>query len=218
MRSIEIVTASEMKEIERRANESGLSYYQMMENAGTAAFATIRDEFPCIKSLFVFCGKGNNGGDGFVVARLAVNEGIKASVVLVEGEPVTEDAKTNFEKLPESVEIFDLSQCDENKLEELFLQDKNESVIVDAIYGTGFHGNLREDGSKACKLIKDSRMKVVSLDLPSGCNCDTKEVADGAVEADITVAFDSLKNIHISGVKNVGKCVLVDIGIPDCCH
>lgn len=212
------VTASEMKEIEKRANEGGLSYYQMMENAGRAASQTISDEFPYIKSLIVFCGKGNNGGDGFVVARLFANEGMKVCVILVEGNPVTEDAKTNFDKLPPSVEIFDLAQCGENKLEELFLQYKDGGIIVDAIYGTGFHGKLREDGFKACRLIKSSGMKVVSLDLPSGCNCDTLEVADGAIEAYITTVFDSFKNIHVSGIKNIGKCVLEDIGIPKCCH
>lgn len=221
-----VVSVSEMKERERLADEAGLSYYQMMENAGTAAYEVIKKEYPCAKSMLVVCGKGNNGGDGFVVARLAANDGIDVKVILAEGEPVTEDATTNYKKLPDVVEaITDISQlkreevatnADQIKFDVLAADNKhlrNPDIVVDALYGTGFHGNLREKGKKACDIINETNATKVALDIPSGCAADTCEVADGAVNADITIAFDSWKKVHVSDITNCGRCILVDIGI-----
>lgn len=94
-----IVTAAQMKEIERAANERGIPYLQMMENAGLAAYAQLRARFPQAASLLVVCGKGNNGGDGFVLARAAALEGWQVTVLLAEGEPKTPDAITNYARL-----------------------------------------------------------------------------------------------------------------------
>jgi len=268
-KKINTVTVQEMKEIERKADSEGLSYYQMMENAGTASYNYILDNYPDTNSLFIFCGKGNNGGDGLVVARLAANDNKKVYVILVEGMPVTTDAITNFTKLPDNVEVIYLnssihifadkdmninnginrnidsninsstnSSIDNNAnnssdIKETIL-NSNNPVIVDAIYGTGFHGNLREDGKVACDLINhfgglhnpnkyvfnssilaDSNYStpIISLDIPSGLNADTKEACEGAVIADATIVFHAYKNVHSPATYNCGKCVLVSIGI-----
>ena len=89
----------------------------------------------------------------------------------------------------------------------------NNTVIVDALYGTGFYGELRENGRICCNIINSLSVPVVSLDIPSGCSADTSECSSGAVNADITISFHAFKNIHISGSTNCGKCVLADIGI-----
>ena len=94
-----IVTAAQMKAIEQAGNAHGLPYLQMMENAGLAAYAELKNVLPQPGSLLVVCGKGNNGGDGFVIARAAAKEGWKVTVLLAEGEPKTPDAITNFERL-----------------------------------------------------------------------------------------------------------------------
>ena len=94
-----IVTAAQMKEIERAGDAHGLPYLQMMENAGLAAYAELQKQFPHPGRLLVVCGKGNNGGDGFVIARAAAKDGWKVTVLLAEGEPKTPDAITNFERL-----------------------------------------------------------------------------------------------------------------------
>lgn len=210
-----VVTTFEMKEIERRADQSGLSYYQMMENAGTRAFEIIRSEYPKMKFMTVFCGKGNNGGDGFVVARLAAENEISVTVVLVEGEPVTKDAITNYHMLPVAVKTTDIEAYEKtyNASGELKCD-----IAVDAVYGTGFHGQLRENGKKATAVMKKLKTAVISLDIPSGCNADTGEVSGGAVNADITVVFDSFKHIHEMNVQNCGRSILADIGIPKECH
>ena len=91
-----IVTAAQMKAIEQTGNAHGLPYLQMMENAGMAAYAELQKQFPQPGSLLVVCGKGNNGGDGFVIARAAAKDGWTVTALLAEGEPKTTDAITNF--------------------------------------------------------------------------------------------------------------------------
>lgn len=205
------VTVAEMKQIEKRADESGLSYRQMMENAGTAVYKVIREKFPNLEKMVVIAGKGNNGGDGFVVARLAAIDGMQVQVILIEGAPVTEDAAANFEKLKSfSVEITDMKKA----------WNTTESyVIVDALYGTGFHGDLRPAGKMACRYMNVQAGKVAALDIPSGMNADTGKAAEGAVKADITIVFDSYKYAHAENSENIcGEIVLADIGIPEECH
>ena len=94
-----IVTSAQMKEIERAGDAHGLSYLQMMENAGLAAYAELQKQFPHPGRLLVVCGKGNNGGDGFVIARAAAKDGWNVTVLLAESEPKTADAIRNFERL-----------------------------------------------------------------------------------------------------------------------
>ena len=96
------VTAAEMKARERAANEAGLLYIQMMENAGRAAWKELKARVPALKRLLVVAGKGNNGGDGFVIARVAAKEGVRVRVLLAEGEPKTPDAQTNLALLAET--------------------------------------------------------------------------------------------------------------------
>ena len=93
------VTAAEMKALEKAANDNGLLYIQMMENAGRAAFAQLRRRLPGPARLLVAAGRGNNGGDGFVMARVAAKQGWQVQVLLAEGEPKTPDAITNFGSL-----------------------------------------------------------------------------------------------------------------------
>ena len=209
---MKFVTVAEMKQIEKRANESGLSYRQMMENAGTAAYKVIREKYQNLEKMVVIAGKGNNGGDGFVVARLAaMDDGMQVQVILIEGAPVTEDAAANFEKLKSlPAEITDMDKV-WNTIE--------SDVIIDALYGTGFHGELRPAGKLACQYMNDQAGKVVALDIPSGINADTGIAAEDAVKADITVVFDSYKYAHVENSKSIcSEIVLADIGIPEECH
>lgn len=173
------VTCGQMKILERRADEDGLSYYQMMENAGSAAASAIMEtvayrdtigsgaavadghaDFSAAPShsasvtapvedgrnVIVFCGKGNNGGDGFVVARLMSLQGYRVTVILVDGKPVTEDAIKNFELLRELPVVIADMKGDERALMNMKWRP---DIIVDAIYGTGFRGSLAGNGLRA---------------------------------------------------------------------
>lgn len=210
-----VVTAAQMKEIERAGDAHGLPYLQMMENAGLAAYAELRRKFPQPGKLLVVCGKGNNGGDGFVIARAAAEDGWNVIVLLAEGEPKTPDAITNFERLhalPVAIGTDGAA-----------LEAKSFDVVVDALYGTGFHGSLRPAGLAACALMNHLHAAgtfVLAVDLPSGTNTDTGEVAEGAAHADLTVTIDSYKPLHTAepSAPLCGEVVCADIGIKDEWH
>lgn len=215
------VTCKEMKKIESAADRNGLSYYEMMENAGSGAakislesFRKERGFLP--KTAVIFVGKGNNGGDGLVMARIFAIMNISVTVILVDGSPVTADSITNFNLLPESVKITDLQSFKaEGSLE--------ETIAVDAVYGTGFHGRFRENGlvfSDMINELKKSGAFVVAVDIPSGLSGDMKEeddIENEAVAADLTVTFHAKKPVH--GTEKAGRFLgrteVVDIGIAE---
>lgn len=215
MKNEAIVTAAGMKRIEQAANEAGLLYIQMMENAGRAAWGELTARFPAPGRLLVVTGKGNNGGDGFVMARVAAKAGWQVCVWLAEGEPKTPDAIANRELLRAlPVTVLDA---------ETRPDPRGWDAAVDAVYGTGFHGALRPAGRAACELLNQSRAAgafLLAVDLPSGLCADTGEAAEGAVQADLTVCFDSRKPVHTvpQAAAFCGKVRLADIGIPDLCH
>lgn len=202
------VTAAEMKALEKAANDNGLLYIQMMENAGRAAFAQLRRRLPGPARLLVAAGRGNNGGDGFVMARVAAKQGWQVQVLLAEGEPKTPDAITNFGSLRDlPVEILhDAASA------------APADAVGDALYGTGFHGTLRPAGRAACDLMNRQHQNgalLLAVDLPSGINADTGAVAEGAVRADLTVTFHRAKPLHymLGSAHYCGEVVVADIGI-----
>ena len=264
------VTCGQMKILERRADEDGLSYYQMMENAGTRAAEEILDRMEYRRVLqrsgegearsdgedrvaeavsvgksiespnddalnggaaeraFVFCGKGNNGGDGFVVARILSGQGYDVTVILVDGLPKTEDSIVNFELLKElPIRIMDMT-VNERALMEL---KGAPDIIVDAIYGTGFHGKLKSNGLKSAiyinrfssgedAAVKDGRTKVFALDIPSGLGgdlTDEKELERSSVTAHYTITFHAKKPVHLQSfaAKYCGRIIVADIGIDE---
>lgn len=220
------VSCDRMKELERATDESGLSYYQMMENAGNIAanrineitMATRQRPHPSERQLTarIYCGKGNNGGDGFVVARLLKQKGWDVSLVLVDGEPKTPDAITNYGLAKElGIPVADPgAKADE---------PGRPDVVVDAIYGTGFHGRLREKGAAAAAEIADAKAAgavVFALDIPSGMGgdlTDESELDERCVKADHTVTFHAKKAVHLQdfAAKYCGQVIVADIGIVD---
>lgn len=212
------VTCDEMKQIERAADQAGLSYYQMMENAGEGAFRHITSDVRTLqKTWIVFCGSGNNGGDGYVIARKAAQEGIKVLVVPV-GQPKTEDAITNCRKLmerdyPAAVEFLTLDEMPESW----------RIVIVDAIFGTGFHGHPEGMALDAIHWINDRRgvSTICAIDVPSGLPGDEQDDRNypNAIYADQTIVFHAPKPVHCNdGVdirRHLGDVTICDIGIND---
>ena len=211
MDKIITVTSSQMKEIERRAAEGGLSYYQMMENAGTAAAEyIIGREQVSGENILIFCGKGNNGGDGFVVARKLTEKNAKVRVILVEGEPKTEDAIKN-KQICETIGIGILD-AEENDTTGLI---HDAGIIVDAIYGTGFHGELREKARNTTRSINGSKARIYALDIPSGLNGDDGSADCDTIRACATVAFHRFKPGHLMDLSKgyCGDLCCADIGI-----
>ena len=219
------VSCDRMKELERATDASGLSYYQMMENAGTIAanriveitMATRKRPHPSERQLSarIYCGKGNNGGDGFVVARLLAQKGWNVGLVLVDGEPQTPDAIANYE-LTKEMGIPAAMPGDT-------VSGGSPDVVVDAIYGTGFHGRLREQGAAAAARIaraKAAGARVFALDIPSGMGgdlTDENELDERCVRADVTITFHAKKRVHLQpfAKEYCGRIIVADIGIVD---
>ncbi len=230
---MESVTCEEMKEIERKASLSGISYSKMMENAGCAAVDVILSKVGLDKKqgvcqskagasfdAIIFCGKGNNGGDGYVVARELALLGMNVSVVMVEGNPRTEEAIANANiVLRRGIPVIDAKEYFEDIPEIL----EAAELVVDAIYGTGFHGEFKKTVRKCTKLINEQRDRniadikkhIFSLDIPSGLNGDTGEQEKDSVIADYTIAFHRAKPVHTmdEAKAHCGEIVVVDIGI-----
>ncbi len=211
-----VVTAHTMQDIDRQAiEEAGISGLHMMENAGRSCVEEIIAGFGLQGRSVVIAGKGNNGGDGCVIARLLIQKGWNVKVViLADREQITGDAAANLEKLPGSVVDYCAGegQLSARHIEDLFQAD----VIVDALFGTGLRSNISGMYLEAIGLINTSGRPVLSVDIPSGIHGTTGRVMGDAVKADITVAFAFAKLGHVlyPGAEHTGRLVVADIGIP----
>jgi len=209
-----IYTKSETVLVEQKAMESGISQQRLMENAGSSVAKEIRNRFDCNGlKVTVLCGSGNNGGDGLVAARRLYQDGAEVSVILTDGFPKSNAAKENFQfvkglEIPVYDGVSDFDLCSNLLL--------NCDVIVDAIYGFGFYGALSSSVARLTKHANISKAFTVSVDLPSGTDCDGAVCAENTIKADLTVTFISMKPCHLlyPAVKNCGQLKVVDIGVP----
>ncbi len=181
---------------------------ELMERAGAGMADVIRDRLPEGR-VVVVVGKGNNGGDGLVVARLLRESGREVDVLLLsDAEELRGDAHANLERLPEPAA---------RPFEEAAL--RGAAGVVDAILGTGFEGEPRDAARAAIAAINAAAgpALVFACDVPSGVDASTGEVAGSAVHAQVTVTFHAAKpGLWISpGKTHAGETVVIDIGIPD---
>jgi NAD(P)H-hydrate epimerase len=205
-----------MQEIDKQAiTEGDVSGLQMMENAGRCCAEEIIAEFGLKGRSVVMAGKGNNGGDGYVIARLLALKGWSVKVIiLADREQITGDAEANLEKLPALITNFCTheGQLPALHMEEIFQAD----VIVDALLGTGLRSDVSGVYLEAIDLINASGRPVLSVDIPSGIHGTTGRVLGEAVRAYITVTFAFAKLGHVlyPGAEHTGRLVVADIGIP----
>jgi len=212
---MKIVTAAEMREIDRASSEKyGIPSLTLMENAGSAvARFILRNRSGTKQRISVVCGKGNNGGDGFVAARRLHEQGKDVVVVLLaRPEDVKGDAKQNLERLP-FPPISITSTAELESREALFTKT---DLIVDAIFGTGFHPPLPPLAAKAVELIGKSGAKVISVDLPSGIDADSFAVEQpAACRSDAIVTFTALKPALVFAALTRGPIGVSPIGSPE---
>jgi NAD(P)H-hydrate epimerase len=188
----------------------GIPGLELMEHAG-AGLAQACDAFITDAEIAVVCGSGNNGGDGFVAARLLLEIGREVRVLLLaDADKYTADAKANLERLPpDLVAAFSAELLD------------GAGVVIDALLGTGFSGEPREPVSGAIAAINARReaggeVRVIACDVPSGVDASTGEVVGEAVNADLTVTFHAAKPglLIAPGKRHAGRVRVIDIGIP----
>ncbi|MGE0684550.1 MAG: NAD(P)H-hydrate epimerase, partial [Candidatus Binatia bacterium] len=213
-----LVTAKEMRELDRLTiEEYGTPGHVLMERAGVGAMDAVLQKFPHTRktSVLVFAGKGNNGGDGFVIARLLKKQGVKCEVILAaKKKEITGDALRNlnaFAKMRGKItEITEPTQLG-------VVQDKlhRSGLIVDALLGTGLNAPVRGLIANLIDLINMSGLPVAAVDIPSGLDADRGEPLGVSVRAELTVTFGYPKRGQIGdpGAPYVGKLAVVDIGI-----
>lgn len=211
-----VVTSNQMYQAECAAVKRGISFPQLMENAGCACASIIKKIYGINKNdkknVLVLCGKGKNGGDGFVIARKLWEHGCNVTVMLACGEPKAKDAIDMF-SLVETAGI-DVVRYD-NNLTLLKSSIENADIIVEAIFGTGFSGSLNHSLSVLAQAINAAKAPVVAIDVPAGADCDIATVQGAIFNADVTIAISAYKPIHILKPCNkfCGKIVTADIGI-----
>lgn len=214
-----ILNNAQTKKLEDIAvEEGGIAHIKLMENAGTAAFRFINDRVSVNnKSVAIVCGRGNNGGDGFAVAKKMLDGGAKVRVMLALGRPTTEDAYKLLEE-SEAAGIKTISYVeDDNERQEFAKTLEAADIIVDAIFGVGFHGAVSDNLKSVIDMINAARGTVVSIDVPSGVDSDSGEVAGPCVRADYTVTFSTMKPGHViyPAVDYCGHVHVAGIGIDE---
>lgn len=217
-----IATGNQMKNIDETTIEKyGIPGIVLMESAG----AQIVNEAVSMlggdvagKIVWIFCGGGNNGGDGFVVARRLHDMDCRIRVLLT--SPPSElmgDVRRNYDVAKRmGIEVITVMSHKDNMA--LKIRLPLVDLVVDAIFGTGLGGEIRGDIADIIRLINDSRRPVLSVDLPSGLHPDTGIVQGICVQADrtVTLALPKPGLCLNAGDSPVGKLVVVDIGIPKC--
>ena len=211
------VTREEIKKLDEWAiSELGIPRLVLMENAGRGVVSAVFSEIEKPRNVCVVCGTGNNGGDGFVVARVLAAANVDVTVFILSTRSVIKDeSKLNLNIL-EKMSIPVLEMTDGSSAEKLASALKNCDVIVDAIFGVGFRGSVDGIFAKAIDLINSSKKVVVSVDIPSGLDADTGSVGDHCVNARITATFTYPKRgmFPYPAMDHVGKLKIIDIGIP----
>lgn len=213
-----LCSAAEMMDTDRQAiQERGIPGVVLMENAGRACCSKISETFAGLfpGPVLVVAGRGNNGGDGYVIARILGDAGWQVeTLVLAEAADIAGDARVMME-IVENLGLPLTCVGDEPSLARKFSRSA-PALIVDALFGTGLNSAVRGLQAAAIDLINGSSAAVVAVDIPSGVNGSNGRVMGRAVRADLTVTFDRAKIGHGSrpGADYAGRLEVVDIGIP----
>jgi len=216
---VRVLNTEQMREADRRTIEDiGIPSIVLMENAGRQAVAAMEAAFEDIASsrVAVICGRGNNGGDGFVVARTLVQRGIDTSVFLLGSvAEVRGDARTNLEVLGRiGMTVVEITSAQEWELH--FSEFSEVDVVVDAMLGTGFRGRLSGLFETVVADLNSLGVPIVAIDLPTGVSADTAAVDGPAIEATMTVtlAAPKIPLVFPPADTHAGDLVIADIGIP----
>lgn len=216
---MKILTSEEMRAVDRAAIEGlGIPGLVLMENAGSRVVEALEAGVPALSEerVVVVAGRGNNGGDGFVVARHLFLRGVPVSVLLVAGRrEVRGDAAVNL-SIADKLGIPVREVADEVTWRRHKRELAAATVVVDALFGTGLTKPLEGLFAAVVKDINDSRAFKVAVDIPSGLSGDSFKLVGPAVEADLTVALAAPKIAHLfpPAAELSGRLLVADIGIP----
>jgi len=205
MTSSAILTTEQMYQADRLAMESGISGLELMENAGQGVAAHIEQGWdPC--HVTILCGPGNNGGDGYVIARSLSEAGWDVQVLaLKDPETLSGDALEMYRRYDGDVSLLEPTS------------PVSDDLVVDALFGAGFKGELPQEVRTLFNKAHQKITPIVAVDVPSGVDGTTGEAAEGTPEADLTVSFFKAKRGHLlyPARHHLGLLEIIDIGIPE---
>ena len=219
---MKVATAAEMRQIDQNTIEGiGIPGIVLMETAGSAIVRAIQQHYPTCKRIGIFAGKGNNGGDGIVIARQLAHTGYDVHLFLVSPpDSFTGEARINLQiaknlKLPITEILTDAALGIEKSVSLNHIASCE--LLVDAIFGTGLRGEVRDPIATIINGINNLSIPVLSVDLPSGLDADTGNLLSTCVQADRTITIGLPKRgllVH-PGAELTGKLEVVDIGFPE---
>jgi len=212
-RSVKVVSSGQMQEIDKSAIEDySIPGYILMNNAGKSIADFIADRFPGTP-VVIFCGKGNNGGDGFAAAYYLLNTGFSVKVHLIGNKDDVSETSALFLKICEKAGLYAEEYSSEKSSTS---GDDSPGIIIDALTGTGFSGSASGDLLKCINIINSSKGTVVSADIPSGLPSDGTALTGEAVRADytITMGLPKISLVTYPGASYCGKIITADIGFP----
>ncbi|MCM8806414.1 MAG: NAD(P)H-hydrate epimerase [Candidatus Omnitrophica bacterium] len=211
-----ILTKEEIYKIEKETFEKfGISPLILMENAGREGFYVIKNEIKSLKNkrFFIFCGKGNNGGDGFVLGRYLFNNNVNVRIYYFGlPEEFTEISFLNFDILRKlKVDIHSINSLKFNDF-----KFKKNDIVVDAMLGIGVKEEIKGKMKEIIEFINKKAFFIISLDIPSGLDANTGEIHGICVKSNLTISMGFLKKGFFinEGPKYTGKIRVVDIGFP----
>ena len=202
----ELYSTQQIKIVEQFVIQKGiLSGFTLMERAGNAVFEYVQYSYSSTKNMSIFCGSGNNAGDGYIVATRALQAGLNVCVYSV--SEITElqgDALLAYQQY-----INAGGDVTPFQIDVIFDSD----IIIDALLGTGLNRPVTQKYEQAIKAINESHCPVIALDIPSGLHADTGNVMGVAVEANATITFIGLKQGLFTGfaVQYTGKIILASL-------
>src|SRR6202034_4069315 len=215
IRIMKIVSVGEMRTIDRVTSERfGVPSFTLMEDAGAAVADYVLSHHAGAKRVVIFCGKGNNGGDGFVAARRLHQQGKKVQVILLaDPNELRGDAAIMFGKLPSPA--IAVHSSDELKSERVRLSLQAD-VYLDAVLGTGFKPPVSGLYAEAIGLMNASSAPAVAVDIPSGADADALGEQSGTIaRADGIVTFTAPRPAQVFGRLTDGPTLIAPIGSPD---
>ena len=211
-------SATQVLENEEKIGQlKNITMIDLMEKAGQSAFRHLHSEYAMLSHILVICGKGNNGGDGFVIARLAAERGIQVTLYLcAEKNQLKGHAKTMYDRLGKN--NLNIIEQNERPLTNEFLGENQYQLIVDALFGIGFSGQLPESLEQLITVVNEHDVPILSIDVPSGLEASTGHVISRAIIAQQTVTFIAVKQGLLTGqsANHVGELYLADLSLGQC--
>lgn len=204
-----LYTAQQTRELDRIAiEEQGIAGFELMSRAGRAAFELLKARWPGVRKIQVFCGGGNNGGDGYIIASLAKLEGMDVSLV-----QMSDPASLKGDALL----AFGQAQADQVAMSPFSAEVAIDAeVVVDAMLGTGLTGEVRDPYASAIRLIESAGVPVLAIDIPSGLCADTGRSLGATLPAQASITFIGMKQGLLTGSapRFCGQLFFADLGVP----